>query len=250
MTKIFSNLLLVSSAFIFSSTPTQAEEKGTKVSSKECSALMWFTDLNSKETFADPSQSPIIRNITVSSATGDACTRTVDAVTKEVSYKFVLSTTTSGEAENTASNMEFEFKSNDRDGYYALKTITYKAKTYIAIPNGAVSHTYQPNGPLNTAYVCNYNSYRAGKLNFLSFGKFTVQINQQIGDTGVALTDFTVLNDCIGFISSETILGIFTMGILLIITMFGSWMLFGIETMDKFESPAMKPLCVPLESAQ
>ena len=58
------------------------------------------------------------------------------------------------------------------------------------------------------------------------------------------------MNQCVGFLSGESILCIFSLLLVLGISMFAGYMLMGIDTMDKFEDPKMRPLTVPLEAGK
>lgn len=142
-----------------------------------------------------------------------------------------------------------------------MESVQYNGDSYFPIKNTYKVDTAVPKAPLNQAYTCFANTFetkintdpnsqkiKKEDQNQLEFVDFTVQINSQNDENGVAPKEFTDLNKCVGFFSAETVLCISSLLIMFLISAFSAWMIGGITTMDKFEDPSVRPLHVPLDA--
>ena len=128
-------------------------------------------------------------------------------------------------------------------------TDIYKPSRNPSTRPGFGGYTITPYSPLQTAFSCTLTTLKYTSENenkYITFDEFSVQINEN----GLAPSDYGHVNQCVGFLSGESILCIFSLLLVLGISMFAGYMLMGIDTMDKFEDPKMRPLTVPLEAGK
>ena len=135
--------------------------------------------------------------------------------------------------------LEKQISTPEDDSTKQLSSTNTKAKS--------TSHRIERYGPLKSGPNNNQNIKKEDQ-NQLEFVDFTVQINSQNDENGVAPKEFTDLNKCVGFFSAETVLCVSSLLIMFLISAFSAWMIGGITTMDKFEDPSVRPLHVPLDA--
>merc|ERR1712157_684076 len=195
-------------------------------------ALIYFKSINLK---LSSNNSP--QKLIPSETDADICTKSGD------NLKCTFGTDTS------SIDLNFSVKQNS---YYQMESVQYNGDSYFPIKNTYKVDTAVPKAPLNQAYTCFANTFET-KINTedqnqLEFVDFTVQINSQNDENGVAPKEFTDLNKCVGFFSAETVLCISSLLIMFLISAFSAWMIGGITTMDKFEDPSVRSLHVPLDA--
>merc|ERR1711879_49486 len=193
------------------------------ITSEKCGALMFMDDL----TLGDlkSKQSEIIK---IAEATGDPCS--IDGSIRT----FIVTSASSAE-------LQIRFKV-DR-GSYTLEGLSYDGEQYLVTSRSNFDYTVVPGGPVESVFVCKYTAFK-NENKVITFNSFSVQINQE----PVELREFNgPVNQCVGLINQATLIGIFSMLLLIAVVIFAVCMMATISPMDRFESPKDRPLYVPVD---
>lgn len=210
------------------------------ITSKECNALMYFKDMK------------LDGSIVTVEGSGDDICKINDSGVRD----FTVGVKDKG---------DYIFSFSIKNGYYSLTSIKdSKDSTYYPTKGSAASYTITPSSKLNSAFACSLTALKTRKhettrdqktilskdQSTIKFSEFSVQLNNPVpGGANVDFVDYTGhINQCVGFLSAETLLGIVSLILVIGISLFAAWMLSGIDTMDKFEDPKLRPFAVPLEA--
>merc|ERR1712110_1357320 len=131
---------------------------------------------------------------------------------------------------------------------YSLYEIEYNSAVYEPIPSTDLDQSYQhePTTAIDGGFSCKYTTFiqkdENGKPDYttwLIFKKFAMQHNSKSVPTG-----FSNVRDCVGIWNEASVIGVFTILLLLAISALGVGMLTSISTQDRFENPQDKPFSV------
>jgi hypothetical protein len=222
-----------------------ATSKGTKITSKNCEATIYFDHIKLTNT-ADKANPQLI---TLKATTEDPCTATDLIVGNEATRTFSF---------QTDNDTELKFVVSSSQGRFEMTKIFLGEKEFRARQSWSVANSYTlaPSGAFDTTFVCDYTTFsyvttskpnEVQSLTFTDVGKDGKPLGRpflmRIGDEDLEAN----LNQCVGILNEGTILGGITLLMLLSIVSFALFMMTTISPMDKFESPKDKQLYVPIE---
>jgi len=222
MTKV---LLLLSIGTIWAA--KLKEEQGTTIKSETCGALIWLQGMKIDD-----------KAVSFTASDQDVC-------------KKADSTRTFTVGSGSHGDIEMQFKTGPSN--YELTSIKVGENTYKAFEdkNLLSSYTHVPSGPMRTAYACQYTKFQYNKFDeedklvsssMITFDYFTAQLNACPKNKCSAVNDYYSINQCVSFLSPESLICILTIIMLFSFSGFGVYMLSGITTPTKFEDIKMKPV--------